>query len=139
MWNVLEDYFKFAVLRIHAQQYSVPYTHRLIVLLLIYWRWSNRDGICVDYRNIKTCEKWFLSTFGRNVINQWPFKYFVWFFPQLCENILPTTSYRLTKGTITKSLDIDNIMRCCVFFGTPCIYRIRVNDIFSINDDGFNP
>jgi len=124
---VLEDHLKFAVLHIHVQQYIVPYINCLIglfkVLLLIYWRWSNRDGICVDNRNIKTCAKRFLSTFDRNVIIQWPFKYWVWLFPQLCENILPTTPYRLPKGTITNSLDINTFRRCCGFFRTPCIPR----------------
>ena len=128
---MLNDHFKFPVLHIHVQQYTLPYTNCLIgllkVLLLIYWSWLNRDCIGVDYQNIKTCAKRFLSTFGRNVITQWPFKYFVWIFPQLCENILPTTSYRLTKGTITKSLDIDTIRRCCGFFGTPCIIYMLQN------------
>ena len=133
MWNVLEDHLKYANLHIHVQQYIIPYTSCLIglskVLLLNYWRWSTRDGICVDYRNIKTCAKRFLSTFGRNAIIQWQFKYVVRIFPHLCENILPTTSYKWTKGTITKSLDIDSFRRCCVFFGTPCSWsKIRHQD-----------
>ena len=131
MWNVLVAHFKFAVLHIYVQQCTVPYTNCLMgllnVLLLIYWRWSNRDGIGVDYRNIKTCAKRCLSTFGRNVIIQWPFEYCVWIFPQLCENVLPTISYRWTKGTITKSLGIDNIRRCCVFYlGHPVFNIISV-------------
>jgi len=122
---VLEDHLKFAVLHVHVQQYIVPYIDcriaLLMVLLLISWRWSNRDGVCVDNRHIKTCAKRFLSTFCRNIIIQWPLKHFVWKFAKLCENIWPTTSYRWTKGTFTKALDIDNFMRCCVLFGTLCM------------------
>jgi len=73
------------------------------------WRWSNHDGVCVYYRNIKTCAKRFFSTFERNAIIQWPFKCFVWNFTQLCENSFPTTSYRWTKGRFAKTL-----------FWTPC-------------------
>ena len=126
---MLEDHIKFAVLNVHAQQHIVPYINCLIalfmVLLLIYWRWSNRDcvHVCVHvyYRSIKTCAKRILSTFGRNVIIQWPLNYFVWNVARLCENIWPTTSYRWLKYTFTKALDIDNFMRCCVLFGTLCM------------------
>ena len=90
---------------------------------MIYWRWSNRDGVCVDNRNNKTSAMWFLSIFGRNVIIQWPFKYFVWIFPQLCEHILPTISYmyRWTQGSIIKFWQV-----CRVFLGGHPVHHPKV-------------
>ena len=103
----VEDHFKFAVLHVHVQQYIVPYSNCLVallmVLLLVHWRCSNRDCVFVNYRNTKTSSKRFLNTFGRNVIIQWPFNFFVWNFAQLCENILPTTKPTMNKMYVHRS------------------------------------